>query len=177
MHQGLSLHTDSILLSPGQLCLCLHMSWFLRTLLCTGPTSWDTSILTLQINGIIFYPPSSGILRRECLLSVSFLKLWFRGYGQGYFAATHWSGVWVRGTAGQTMENKSHLKHHLETCYTPCNQNNGNFPSYFPCRNKDLYHSSSFVIIFNVVSNISFRWRWLNLNISPSRPLPPPELM
>lgn len=40
------------------------------------------------------------------------------------------------------------------------------FSSEFPCRNKDFYHNSSFVIIFNLVSTIRPECGRLNLNIS-----------
>lgn len=101
---------------------------------------------------------------QERMLTVSSIfKAAVRGFRQGHLAATQLSSVWVKDTEGQTMENKSHLKHHLETGCTHCNRTH--FSSYFPCRNKDLYYNSSFGIVFNIVRNIRFEWRWLNLDI------------
>lgn len=77
------------------------------------------------------------------------------------------SDVWVRRTEGRPW--KTNLTKNItwrHATYTLCNQNDWYFPSYFSCRNKNLYHDSSFSMIFNVVRNISFEWRWLKHNIS-----------
>lgn len=125
-------------------------------------TSWILPSSTLQINDIIFHLPSSGFFRRECLLSISFSKSWRGGYEQGCLAAAYQMCEWgeLRADHGKQILPKTSLGDMLHTPFAI------KMIDISLATSQNLYHDSSFSMIFNVVRNISFEWRWLKHNIS-----------